>query len=59
MGGRDARNGRLVTCGNTLGGKATLDLNVLFGESGDVYFGDNAVAPQNPSFAGYTAGRNQ
>jgi len=26
-----ARNGRLVTCGNTLGEKVTLDLNVLFG----------------------------
>jgi NADPH:quinone reductase-like Zn-dependent oxidoreductase len=26
-----ARDGRLVTCGNTLGGKAALDLNVLFG----------------------------
>jgi NADPH:quinone reductase-like Zn-dependent oxidoreductase len=26
-----ARNGRLVTCGNTLGAPATLDLNLLFG----------------------------
>jgi NADPH:quinone reductase-like Zn-dependent oxidoreductase len=26
-----ARNGRLVTCGATIGGKVTLDLNVLFG----------------------------
>jgi NADPH:quinone reductase-like Zn-dependent oxidoreductase len=26
-----ARNGRLVTCGATAGGKATLDLNLLFG----------------------------
>jgi NADPH:quinone reductase-like Zn-dependent oxidoreductase len=26
-----ARNGRLVTCGNTLGGVAQLDLNLLFG----------------------------
>lgn len=26
-----ARNGRLVTCGNTLGARATLDLNLLFG----------------------------
>ncbi|HEY6194810.1 MAG TPA: zinc-binding dehydrogenase [Candidatus Eisenbacteria bacterium] len=26
-----ARNGRLVTCGATTGGKATLDLNLLFG----------------------------
>lgn len=26
-----AKNGRLVTCGATLGAKATLDLNVLFG----------------------------
>jgi NADPH:quinone reductase-like Zn-dependent oxidoreductase len=26
-----ARNGRLVTCGATIGGKATLDLNHLFG----------------------------
>ncbi len=27
-----ARNGRLVTCGATAGGKATLDLNALFGK---------------------------
>lgn len=26
-----ARNGRLVTCGATIGAKATLDLNLLFG----------------------------
>ncbi len=26
-----ARNGRLVTCGATIGGQATLDLNLLFG----------------------------
>jgi NADPH:quinone reductase-like Zn-dependent oxidoreductase len=26
-----ARNGRLVTCGATIGGRATLDLNLLFG----------------------------
>jgi NADPH:quinone reductase-like Zn-dependent oxidoreductase len=26
-----ARNGRLVTCGATIGGKVTLDINVLFG----------------------------
>ena len=26
-----ARDGRLVTCGDTIGGKATLDLNLLFG----------------------------
>lgn len=27
-----ARNGRLVTCGATIGGKVTLDVNVLFGK---------------------------
>lgn len=27
-----ARNGRLVTCGATAGGKATLDINLLFGK---------------------------